>query len=383
MKASGRRWDLFCKVVDNFGDIGICWRLARQLVAERDACVRLWVDDLGPLARIRPGVERERATQDVDGVEVRHWTDGAPSAGDVPGEIVVEAFGCDPPASFVAAMAVQPRPPAWFNLEYLSAEDWVESHHLLPSPHPRLPLVKRFFFPGFTPRTGGLLREADLLAARDAFADDGAQQLAFEQALGIPPRRESELRVSLFSYANAQASALLEAWVASARPVTTLVPDGCLATEIATWAKAPLGVGSIVERGNLRVMRVPFLPQWQYDRLLWSCDVNVVRGEDSFVRAQWAARPMVWHIYPQPDDAHWPKLEAFLRRHTAGFDAVTATATTALFRAWNGRGDVRSVWEDAVASIDSWRVGARDWAGTLAARSDLMSQLASEAETLL
>ena len=26
-------WDIFCQVIDNHGDVGVCWRLARELAA--------------------------------------------------------------------------------------------------------------------------------------------------------------------------------------------------------------------------------------------------------------------------------------------------------------------------------------------------------------
>ncbi|MBY0444112.1 MAG: elongation factor P maturation arginine rhamnosyltransferase EarP, partial [Burkholderiales bacterium] len=38
------RWDIFCRVIDNYGDIGVCWRLARQLSFEHGFAVRLMVD---------------------------------------------------------------------------------------------------------------------------------------------------------------------------------------------------------------------------------------------------------------------------------------------------------------------------------------------------
>jgi hypothetical protein len=38
----------------------------------------------------------------------------------------------------------------------------------------------------------------------------------------------------------------------------------------------------------------------------------LVRGEDSFVRAQFAGKPFIWDIYPQDIDAHLKKLDAFL-----------------------------------------------------------------------
>src|ERR1700754_4962059 len=134
-------WDLFCRVVDNFGDIGVCRRLARELGA-RGQRVRLWVDDAAALRWMAPGGD--------PGVEVRPWL--ASTLFPPPGEVVVEAFGCDPPAEFVAAMAAAARPPVWINLEYLSAEDYVERSHGLASPQlagAGRGLTKWFFYPGF------------------------------------------------------------------------------------------------------------------------------------------------------------------------------------------------------------------------------------------
>lgn len=156
-----RSWDLFCRVIDNYGDIGVCWRLAADLGA-RGQRVRLWVDDRSALAWMAPS--------GAEGVEVRDWREPLPDA--EPGDVVVEAFACDPPASFVAAMARRQPAPVWINLEYLSAEPWVERCHGLPSPQwqgPAAGLRKWFFHPGFTAATGGLLREPGLLAQRAAF----------------------------------------------------------------------------------------------------------------------------------------------------------------------------------------------------------------------
>jgi uncharacterized repeat protein (TIGR03837 family) len=63
---------------------------------------------------------------------------------------------------------------------------------------------------------------------------------------------------------------------------------------------------------QLRITYLPTLSQDDFDHLLWACDLNVVRGEDSVVRALWAGKPLVWQIYPQEDAAHIPKLDAFL-----------------------------------------------------------------------
>jgi uncharacterized repeat protein (TIGR03837 family) len=150
-----RTWDIFCSVVDNYGDIGVCWRLARQLSTELGQSVRLWVDDLASFHRICSRVDSALEIQRVGAVEVRHWVSPMPSVS--PADIVIEGFGVRLPDEYIAAMAARRPRPVWINLEHLSAEPWVDGCHGLPSPHPGLPLVKHFFFPGFTAATGGLL----------------------------------------------------------------------------------------------------------------------------------------------------------------------------------------------------------------------------------
>jgi len=324
---SGERWDVFCKVVDNYGDAGVAWRFARQLAVEHGKRVRLWLEQVDVLAKLRPDVEPGRDTQVVQGVEIiRGRSTFAP---DEVADVVVETFGCDPPEAYVLAMAQRKPRPRWINLEYLSAEEWVEGSHARPSPHPRLPLVKHYFFPGFTARTGGLLREADLLERRDAF-----------QA-ALPAR--SRLRASVFAYPSAPLDALLRAFDESQPPVEPWVPG----------------------------LTAAFVPQDRYDEVLWSCDVNFVRGEDSFVRAQWAARPFVWHIYPQDQGAHWVKLSAFLARYTQGLERADAAAVTGLWEAWNRGEGVAAAWRQYAARLETLRKHARGWSAGLATRPDL------------
>ena len=383
MLAKAASWDIFCKVVDNYGDIGVCWRLSRQLVAEHDAAVRLWVDVVASLARIWPGIDPHAAAQRSAGVEIRAWPDGDAVAGEAPRDVVIEAFACETPPAFVSAMAKRLPQPAWFNLEYLSAEDWVESHHMLPSPHPRLGLVQYFFFPGFTPRTGGLLREAGLLETRDGFQRDDDAMARWWQSIGLPPPAAGELRISMFAYANARAPGLFEQWARGSRRIACVVPDGVLDAEIAAFVGSGLGSGESAEQGSLRLFRIPFVSQTAYDRLLWACDVNFVRGEDSFVRAQWAGRPFVWQIYPQAADAHRPKLTAFTGRYTEALDARIRGPVSALFEGWNGGGESGVAWDRIDPHIERWSRGSQEWARRLATQRDLASELADNAEKQL
>jgi uncharacterized repeat protein (TIGR03837 family) len=333
--------DIFCRVVDNFGDIGVTWRLARQLSSEFGVAVRLFVDDLASFQRIA-GNRRE------DAATVLSWP--GDEAGVAPADIVIEAFACALPQSYVERMAARSVKPVWLNLEYLSAEPWVGANHLLPSPHPRLPLTKFFFFPGFDERTGGLIRERGLLAQRD-------QVLA--------QRRPTAASVFLFSYANAATGALIEAITATGMRIT--IPEGTAAAD---------------EAGRTRVVISPFVPQSDFDPLLWQHDILFVRGEDSFVRAQWAGKPFVWHIYPQTDGTHWVKLNAFLDRYCASLAADAAAALRALWQAWNmeNAAEIGLAWRAFVKHRQTLAEHAEKWSRQLGMAPDLAANLVTFVE---
>ncbi len=368
--------DIFCAVVDNYGDIGVCWRLARQLAHEHGMTVRLWVDDLASFRRLCPEVDASLAQQHCRGVEVRHWTALFPEV--KPAHLVIEAFACKLPQRYVAAMAAQEHKAVWINLEYLSAEDWVAGCHRLPSPHPSLPLVKYFFFPGYTAQTGGLLLERDLLMRRDAFQGDPQAIASFWQSLGVPQAKPDETRVSLFSYENPALPELFSAWAAGNTPVCCLVPEGRALPQVAAFFGLSLAApGDVFERGNLRVHVLPFVEQERYDELLWACDINFVRGEDSSVRAQWAGQPFVWHIYPQHDGVHMQKLRALMALYCAGLPPDAAHALHVLWEGWNpaaGLGQAAATgsgqaWNDFWKDRAILKQHARAWAQNLSSNS--------------
>jgi len=224
---------LFCKVVDNFGDIGICYRLARQLVTEHQIAVSLWVDDLASFKRICPSIILDRDTQQVDNIEVIHWRDQQQhyAASDI-ADIVIEFFGCEIPPSYINAM--QQRRPVWINLEGLSAESWVEGCHTLASPQNGQ--TKYFFYPGFTNKTGGLLLESGLLQQREQFQNNPDLAANFLAGLGVTPAEMAAITVSLFCYPNAPIQTLFDAWQSSAAAVTCLVPEGVAREQAQTVA---------------------------------------------------------------------------------------------------------------------------------------------------
>ena len=344
------RWDLFCRVIDNHGDLGVCWRLAADL-ASRGELVRLWVDDPRALTWMAP--------HGAPGVSLIHWAEPLPAT--APGDVVVEAFGCDPPPAFVAGMAAQSVAPLWINLEYLSAEPYVDRCHGLPSPQlhgPGAGLTKWFFYPGFTALSGGLLREPDALAG--APADWLAAQ-------GVA-LRDGERRVSLFAYADAPLRELFDRL--DSQPTLVLLAAGV------AQAPALALFDAQRQRGRqLRAHALPWFDQAGYDQLLRACDINFARGEDSVVRAMWAGAPFVWQIYAQADGAHAAKLDALLEQFTAHAMPALAAEVRTLWRAWNGLGAWPAALPAALPAASAWRSLCSAWRQHLAAQDDLCSRL--------
>ena len=392
------QWDIFCAVVDNFGDIGTCWRLARQLAHVHGVAVRLFVNDLDTFARMCPAVSTDLFQQYVDSIEILSWTSEF-SHVDV-ADVVIEAFGCHIPEIYMAAMAVREVAPVWINLEYLSAENWVEECHLLRSPHPRYRLTRHFFFPGFTAQTGGLIQERGLKDARDAFDTQAATK--FWGKLGIDDLAESpspnfaetvekpsefdptpvihsdlglrdELRISLFCYDNAALLDLLRCWANGPDPVRVFAAPGAATIQISEYFGQRIVAGMQFEKQSLTVNALPFLSQFDYDRLLWACDVNFVRGEDSFVRAQWARNPFIWQIYPQTENAHFDKLEAFLRKFLR--QSHHSDVVRHCWHAWNGHGNMTEAWKEFVAIRRSLELEGKVWASQLDQAGNLANNL--------
>ena len=342
--------DIFCRVVDNFGDIGVTWRLARQLSDEFGVQVCLVVDDLTSFQKLAPAIDLNAVTQNMDGITVLTWHQSLLLE---PAQCVIEAFQCELPAPYINAMVSMTPSPVWLNLEYLSAESWVGGHHLLPSPQPQTGLNKFFFFPGFRADTGGLVRERKLILQREQFQRD--------YSLG----RTHEIRILLFGYENAALSALLEHFSHTEHRVSCTVPSGALAQQ--ARALAP----------KVKLNTIEFLPQPEFDHLLWSHDVLFVRGEDSFVRAQWAARPFIWQIYPQAERAHWLKLNAFLDLYCEDLADDVAGAVRELHRAWNDQDAdaIGAAWQTFYNQLDLLQEHATAWAQKLSQMPDLASQL--------
>jgi uncharacterized repeat protein (TIGR03837 family) len=348
-------WDIFCRVIDNYGDIGVCWRLARQLADEHGKKVRLWVDDLSPLKQLCPEIDTNSERQFWQEIEIVHWTEKLTA--DRVADVVIEAFACDVPEVYLQKMAAASPKPSWINLEYLTAENWAEDCHGMASPHPALPLSKYFFFPGFSSRTGGLLREQGLLTRYPQHTSNRTL--------------EYQLEISLFCYETAPVAQLIEALSQSTKPICLHLAPGKPYAAVA----AHLGGTGPWQLGLLNILPFDFLSQDEYDRLLWRCDINFIRGEDSFVRAQWTGKPFVWQIYQQEESAHLVKLDAFLERHTQQWPEGISNATVHLFKTWNSGGDLSLAWNEYIAHLPEIADHTLNWRNQLASYPDLTNTL--------
>jgi uncharacterized repeat protein (TIGR03837 family) len=375
MMSSIKQWDIFCKIVDNFGDIGVCWRLAKQLHTEYQLDICLWIDDLRVAQQLIPNLNPELRSQHVDGIHIQHWQTHIPFK--QAAEVVIEAFGCELPSNYLALMHAET---TWINLEYLSAEAWVADFHGRHSKHGAL--TRHFFFPGFSAASGGLLREHNIVTHNQILAKDIERQ-AFFQHLHIAPATDDALKVSLFCYPNAPVHPLLHAMAKGSQPIQCFVPStGILPKIAALFDEITLNVGDQRTDKNLTLTILPFLSQTDYDRLLASCDINFVRGEDSWIRAIWSGKPFIWQPYWQTENTHIKKLEAFLALLDPHADSLTLQANQALHWSWSNNALKPETWRKYLQYLNALQQLYARQSAELATLPDLASNLVSFIEKL-
>ena len=379
------KWDIFCRIVDNYGDIGVCWRLAKQLVNEHHLAVRLFIDLPEIAQKIIPDLNTSLAQQMVGAVEIRVWDDALFSKeGFIEGvaDVVIEAFACGLPEQYSAAIQFSTtQSTIWMNLEYLSAEKWVDDFHTKPSVNPDTGLIKHYFFPGFNAHTGGLLREVDLMARRDVFHANKTLQLEFLQQFNLNLNDSNAIKISLFCYLNACIGDMLEVLTSRNQEIILFVPDDAILEEVLCFfgeVEGYLYAKKVYKKGCLSLYVMPFLSQDDYDKLLWTCDINFVRGEDSWIRAIWAARPFIWQPYFQQEETHTVKLDAFLDNYCQQLEVSATTALHNLNHAWisPANGDCfADYWNEFIKQLEVCKAHAQVYTKRLSEQADLASKL--------
>ena len=364
---------LYCTLIDNYGDIGVCWRLARQLVHEYALEVHLWVDNwpaAQQLIRELPDVPVPNEPARVKGVVIRPWVQ-VNHVADCIGDVLIEGFGLTLPDVTLAQLATRATKPIWIDLEYFSAEDWVERFHLQSGYDSIVGARRWFFFPGVHAHSGGILRERDLIAQRDAWVAQG-QVEPFLSQLGLDVPQDA-FKIFCFAYAHAPYEIWLDELATQrARPLSIWLAG--------TYAQAAFAHLDHVAYPVVQLHNLPFVSQAHFDKLLWSADVLWVRGEDSLTRALWSGKPFVWHIYPQAEKAHHPKLAAWLADYTRPFPQPLRAAYIELHEAWNGvvpATHLRGAWSRLMEQWAEWQAWSRIRSGQYAQTADLASRLIS------
>jgi len=362
-----KRWDIFCKIVDNFGDIGVCWRLARQLQAEHGLQVCLWIDDLSVAKQLIPSLDIALPTQVIQNIAIDSWhTDMVFNKS---ADVVIEAFSCELPAAYLSKMQANT---VWINLEYLSAESWVENFHAGNSKHNHL--TRHFFFPGFTPATGGLLREHAIVANNQQLASNRPLQHQFLHSLNLED--SNRIKISLFCYPHAPIHALLNAMAHCNQATDCYVPASSILPTVASFfGKSSIVTGEVLSHKNLKLHVLPFLSQADYDKLLAICDINFVRGEDSWVRAIWAGKPFIWQPYLQTEQTHITKLKAFLALFYDKFDDASKQSTYDAHLAWVGDDISTGVWQHYLNNLAALKALTLQQSNLLATQADLATKL--------
>lgn len=365
---------LFCSVIDNFGDIGVSWRLAQMLTRELGWQVHLWVDDTAALLALCPDLPATPCTHQH--ITVRTWQaeraeglDNAP-----PPHIVIETFACDLPPDVLAV--IRRYRPLWLNWEYLSAEDSNEKLHALPSPQAD-GLQKYFWFMGFSERSGGLLREQDY-ETRRLFNEH-----TFRKTLQLPAKTAPEWL--LFGYHSPVWAEWLTMWQQAGQPLTLLLAGGQIIDSLKTAGAIPQNAlienGSVFQTASVKLVKIPFIPQSDFDRLLHLSDGLIIRGEDSFVRAQFAAKPFFWHIYPQEESVHIDKLHAFWHKAYADYPQNIQIAHQSLSDELNGATALTAeqrlaAWQTLQQFAHLWQQSAADWKNRLFRQPSAIEKLA-------
>lgn len=347
--------DIFCKIVDNYGDVGVCWRFVRQLANKRGIKTRLFIDQPDMVDILKP------TASDKQNIKIIRWDENLTYT--YAADLVIEAFACTLPDNIVSVMKGCETHPVWIDLEYLSMEDWVHDFHAIPSKHPATGMIKTVFFPGFTPETGGLLREKDLIDRRNSFQSDKNAQNDWRKAHFMPEIDSNCIDISLFCYKTAPETTLIHELADYSHPVRLFKPT--LRENVASETF-----------GNLTLHHIPFFTQYDYDYFLWTCGLNFVRGEDSCVRAQFAGKPMIWNIYVQDSGVHLIKLKSFLGFYGQHLNESERDLLAECHNLWNEGGRAGSgYWHKMLDSLPQLTCGAKNWAGFLSGQEDLVSKL--------
>ena len=337
---------ILCRVVDNYGDIGFVYRLARELSSLSSiekTQIRLIVSDLKSFnaMALPPGISTSLAVQNYNGWKVIDWNacaEGKCEFTEQPPKIILECFQCGRPEWLdeILFSAQTTQTVQIVNVEYLTAEDWADDFHLLKS-GTRSALVKKInFMPGFTKKTGGLVLDKNFVSCvhSKTAALECLKKYASKKTVALI-EDTNLFRVIAFSYERNfenEARALSEFAKNSGRKVQVLLAPGL--------GNAPFKKAAAAFK-NISVYDLEYLPQLAWDALLTLADFSFIRGEDSFSRACLSGIPFVWHAYPQEEEFQLVKAAAVLKRMEPFFSAGNMSLVKNVWLSYNRKPSVK------------------------------------------
>ena len=281
--------DIFCQVIDNYGDVGVAYRLAREFKrVYPNKKLRFVINQIEELNLIKK-------SEDIEVILYKDISKIENSA-----DLIIESFGCEIPKKYMDKALKKSK--LIINLEYFSAEDWVDGFHLQES-FLGGNLKKYFFIPGLSEKSGGILLDNEFLERKKKVE---ANKEYYLEKFGI--KEKYDLIGSVFSYEK-NFDSLIEELKKLGKKIILLILS----------EKTQKNFIKYFDNGNnydkIKFVKLPFFTYDKYEELLALCDFNLVRGEDSFVRALLLGKPFLWHIYPQDENTHIKKLESFLEKY--------------------------------------------------------------------
>ena len=303
--------DVFCEIIDNFGDIGVVYRISKELKKIfQNVRIRIVLNRLEEFKAINKKV-KDTDYQEIDGlicVTEKYVKENIETFG--VSDVFIEAFGCNVPEEYVKQAKENSK--LWINLEYLSGEKWIEDFHLCESLIDSKMLKKIFFMPGFSEKSGGVIIDSDFLE-RMKFGKENRDEV-FKKYFKDFDLKDKFIG-TVFSYEK-NFENLLETLKNYEKETILLLMGEKTQKSFSEILKKNLteDYGNIVKYGKITMIYSDFFSQEEYEEIISASDFNFTRGEDSFVRGIILGKPFMWHIYLQEEKAHMDKIKAFTER---------------------------------------------------------------------
>lgn len=327
--------DIFCEIIDNYGDIGVVYRVAKEFKKlDNNIKIRVFLNRLDEFLKIN-NKAKNQDFQIIDSIEYITFSYLEKNSSTLgTSDIIIESFGCNIPDSYMEKAYYNSK--LLINLEYLSGEDWIEDFHLQKSNLGKGSLEKIFFMPGFTEKSGGVIIDSNYLDIMDKVQKN--KNFYVNKFLGEID--DDVIIGTIFSYEK-NFEPLLQELQKIDKKILLLILGEKSQQSILEFFKKNLieCLGNSIKYGKIDIRFMNFLTQEEYEELINISDFNFVRGEDSFIRAVLTGKPYIWHIYCQDDFIHLDKLDSFLEKYARviSADKNYLNEITKVFKDYNFR----------------------------------------------